>query len=320
MDPQVSVIVPVFNVGEFLDSTLNSVRRQILRHWELIVVNDGSTDGSLAVAQRHAAQDPRIRVVSQDRSGVSVARNLGLSLAGGDSVIFLDGDDLWLPGSLGALAEKQRQSGSPVVYGQQQHLHRDGSLRRIGSRCPNGDILLDDLKEDFVHIGATLIRRDFLLENRLRFTPHAIRSQDKEFVWKLLATSSVETVPEVVQIRRFRNGSATNSAWSWKADVHSIGCYERTYCYIDDRYPRRDKSQVLHLLKDRIGFLRFRALWKLLKEGNDDAVLHYLGDPAWSKSMRDIELENLNKVQRLEYRLLMQRRARVWRICRRFLN
>ncbi len=96
----VSVIVPIFNAERYLSRTLDSVLAQSYTDWECILVDDGSTDSSAAVAQRYADADPRFRCVSQPNGGVAKARNTGLDLAAGEFTAFLDSDDLWLPGKL----------------------------------------------------------------------------------------------------------------------------------------------------------------------------------------------------------------------------
>lgn len=93
--PRLSIIVPVYNTAVFLPRCLESVIGQTYRNIEIICVDDGSTDDSLAVLQQYAAQDSRIKVLHQENAGVSAARNAGLATATGELVTFVDGDD-WL--------------------------------------------------------------------------------------------------------------------------------------------------------------------------------------------------------------------------------
>lgn len=91
--PRISCIIPVCNGERFLGEALESVLGQTCRPFEIIVVDDGSTDGTAAVA---AAYDPRVRYVFQSNAGPAAARNRGLDLATGDLLAFLDADDVWL--------------------------------------------------------------------------------------------------------------------------------------------------------------------------------------------------------------------------------
>ncbi|HEX6102796.1 MAG TPA: glycosyltransferase [Alphaproteobacteria bacterium] len=110
MSPAVSVIMPVFNQEAWLGAAIDSVRAQRLTDWELLIVDDGSNDGSRAVMQRYAALDPdRIRLLSHpagERRGVAAARNLGIREARGRYVAFLDADDLFLREKLAAEVHK----------------------------------------------------------------------------------------------------------------------------------------------------------------------------------------------------------------------
>jgi glycosyltransferase involved in cell wall biosynthesis len=111
----VSVIVPVYNAAATIGETLMSARTQTYLNIEIIVVDDGSTDQSRAIAARHAAQDGRIRVVSQSNQGVAAARNLGIRLARGALVAPIDADDLWSPQKLEKQVEIFEREGENVT-------------------------------------------------------------------------------------------------------------------------------------------------------------------------------------------------------------
>ena len=91
--PLLTIIMPVYNVARYLDEAIASVTAQTITDWELIIVDDGSTDGSSEICDRHAVSDNRIRVIHQKNSGVSAARNAALEKARGSIVGFIDGDD-----------------------------------------------------------------------------------------------------------------------------------------------------------------------------------------------------------------------------------
>ena len=94
MAPILSVIVPVFNVEPYLGSCVNSILSQSFEDFELILVNDGSTDGSLLVCKEFELVDSRVKVVDKHNGGVSTARNAGLNKAQGEWICFVDSDDV----------------------------------------------------------------------------------------------------------------------------------------------------------------------------------------------------------------------------------
>ena len=92
--PTISVIVPVFNLENFIEECINSIKQQTLRSFEVLLINDGSTDNSLEIIRSNTTKDPQFRVYNQPNSGVSAARNLGLHHAQGEFISFIDGDDI----------------------------------------------------------------------------------------------------------------------------------------------------------------------------------------------------------------------------------
>lgn len=103
--PLFSVIVPVYNVKKYVGLTLNSISGQTFTNFEVLVIDDGSTDGSGELLDDIAAKDPRIRVFHQPNAGVSAARNLGLDEAKGEWIVFVDGDDALRKNALEVLAD-----------------------------------------------------------------------------------------------------------------------------------------------------------------------------------------------------------------------
>lgn len=113
-DERVSVVVPAYNAEATLDETLRSVRAQTHRNLEIAVVDDGSRDGTAAVAERHARVDPRVRVLRQANAGVAAARNLGVAETRGRLVAPVDADDLWAPRKIERQLEAMRRGGGRV--------------------------------------------------------------------------------------------------------------------------------------------------------------------------------------------------------------
>ena len=98
MHPVVTVIMPSHNSERFIEESIDSVINQTFEEWELIVIDDASTDGTLELLEEHRRKDERIRIVPQEKNqGPAHARNVGLSQARGDFVAFLDSDDVWHP-------------------------------------------------------------------------------------------------------------------------------------------------------------------------------------------------------------------------------
>ena len=100
---EISVVIPVYNKAEYLDSCFNSILKQDFDAFEVVVVNDGSTDGSGNICDKWAEQDKRLRIIHTENGGVTAARRKGVEAARGKYVVFADADDELLQGALQSL-------------------------------------------------------------------------------------------------------------------------------------------------------------------------------------------------------------------------
>ncbi len=112
--PTVSVVIPVYNVEEWLRETLDTVAAQTFQDWECVCVDDGSRDASADIVREYEQRDPRFRLVSQSNAGAAAARNHGLEEARGEFLIFVDSDDLIAPDMLQCCVERMRADGSDI--------------------------------------------------------------------------------------------------------------------------------------------------------------------------------------------------------------
>lgn len=160
--PQVSVVIPVYDVEAWLDACLDSVEAQTFGDFEAIVVNDGSTDGSEAVALRHAARDSRIRVVSTPNAGVARARERALAESRGRWIAFLDGDDLWEPDMLERLLAESRDYDIVCCDYKRICSAYEAPVRTVGREDLSGDGFLERMLSLSapVSLWARLYRRE----------------------------------------------------------------------------------------------------------------------------------------------------------------
>ena len=153
----ISVIVPIFNAGAYLAKCIESLIHQPYTALQIILVNDGSTDDSLAIAQQYAAQDSRIEVYTQTNQGQSVARNLGLQYAKGEYISFVDADD-YIDADFYTTLMQHIGELDCVQIG----------YRRVTAR---GKVLLEKLPKHFYQFTSPCMR----LYRRELFTKHDLR-------------------------------------------------------------------------------------------------------------------------------------------------
>lgn len=123
-----SIIIPVYNVSQYLSATLNNVLSQTFTDFELILVDDGSIDGSAEICDKYAQNDSRIIVIHQKNAGVSVARNIGVKKAQGEYIGFVDSDDLIEPNMFETLIDVLEKENADIV--QCRH-NRDPSIKNV---------------------------------------------------------------------------------------------------------------------------------------------------------------------------------------------
>lgn len=128
-DNLVSVIMPIYNAKSWLSRAVESVLQQDHRNLELVAIDDGSTDGSLAILEAFAHDDDRVRVLRQPvNAGVAAARNAGMAVAKGDYIAFLDADDWWHPAKLERQLASLRASGALICYTEYWRMAEDGQV------------------------------------------------------------------------------------------------------------------------------------------------------------------------------------------------
>lgn len=118
MSPRISIIIPVFNAENYLQDCLQSISNQSFDDFEILGINDGSTDHSLEVLNEFQKKEPRLKIFSQENSGVSVARNLGIVQATGDYFMFIDADDWLHPETVKIYFNTSEKEGSDIVISQ----------------------------------------------------------------------------------------------------------------------------------------------------------------------------------------------------------
>jgi len=157
--PQVSVIIPAYNRAGCLREAVDSVLAQEFRGFELIVVDDGSTDATPQLLREY---DGSIRVLRQENRGVSAARNAGIAASRGELIAFLDSDDIWLPGKLACQVDFFRQSPEILICQTEELWVKNGRRVNPGRRhCKRGGMIFEpSLALCLVSPSAVMLRRE----------------------------------------------------------------------------------------------------------------------------------------------------------------
>lgn len=166
--PTVSVIMPAYNAARFIEAAARSVMNQTVTDWELLVLDDCSQDDTCAIAQRLAAQDPRIRLVRNEANmGVARTRNRGFELCRGEYVALLDSDDIWHPEKLEAQLARLKKTGADLAYCSYAIVDADGRKIRADYTVPEQVDFRRMLKENV--IGCSTVILSERIVNKYRF-------------------------------------------------------------------------------------------------------------------------------------------------------
>jgi CDP-glycerol glycerophosphotransferase len=209
-DALLSVVVPVYQVEAYLAACLDSLLAVRYPHLEIVVVDDGSTDGSAAIAESYRARDDRIRVVRQENAGLGAARNTGIREATGDLVTFVDSDDTVTPNGYGKMIRRLGETGSDFAVGSLRRQVRGRYLERHWLRKLHAEERLastiDDAPDMLGNIWAVtkVFRRDFLERIGLEF-PVGVRYEDQVPITRAyLEARSFDVLTETVYLWRTR--------------------------------------------------------------------------------------------------------------------
>ena len=183
-----SVVIPCFNAAETITDTLASITRQTFSEWEVICVDDGSTDDTLAIVEALSALDPRVHVVRNPGKGPSDARNHGAShLARGKIVAFCDADDIWSPTKLAELAAAFADPGVDAVFGQVAFFRDTPEDATTVSTVPAGPLTIPTLMgENPVCTMSNIAIRQFMFVSTGGFDPRIVHNEDLEWLIRLV--------------------------------------------------------------------------------------------------------------------------------------
>jgi GT2 family glycosyltransferase len=214
----ISVIVPAYNAERTILETVESVQQQTFSDFELIVINDGSTDRTLELLK--TIKDPRLKIFSYENGGLPVARNRGIFHATGEFIAFLDADDLWANDKLEMqLTALQQHPEAGVAYSWTYFMVEQGGTLSFHACKPiffEGNVYASLLVGDFIYNGSnTLIRRQ-AIESVGEFDPLCAGCADWDYWLRLAARWSFVVVPKPQILYRQSSGTMSSKVEAMK--------------------------------------------------------------------------------------------------------
>ncbi|HEY6143548.1 MAG TPA: glycosyltransferase family 2 protein [Flavobacterium sp.] len=265
--PLFSIIIPVYNVEKYLNQCINSILNQDFNFFEIILVNDGSTDSSLQICMNYQNADRRVKVIDKKNGGASSARNEGIKKANGEYIIFVDSDDyIESPNLLSEIKKCIEKSNSDIIlYGGKNY-----NIKTDKTSLSRGNYNLDLIKKfHFINTIEYLIKSslfpgsawvfatkaEIINENKLFFKTNII-AEDIDWVTKIFKNSfKIDAVNDVFYVYR-KNQSDSVTGNAGVKGVKSI------LSIIEDWKPRleEEKSSLNLLLLHNLGYYFFTSL------------------------------------------------------------
>ncbi len=273
----ISIIVPIYNTEKYLHECLDSIINQSYTNFEVLLINDGSTDSSGMICQEYAERDSRFRYIEKENGGVSSARNLGLERSGGAYITFIDSDD-WIEFNyLEVLYTALKENDTDVAISTYKRFAQDGvfylrsyskendEFLNIGTRSRDSflEILpkLGELDHSFYSISSKLIKRKII--GNLLFDEQVSYAEDLNFFFHLyLEVESVVYVRDYTYIYRTHDASTSQNFNELKA-LHELEIFKRMFQQIEKmgiptfQYFRRLKNLVASRI---VGFPTSKAI------------------------------------------------------------
>lgn len=229
-NPDISVVIPVYNVGKYLRECLDSIILQTFPEWECICVDDGSTDSSLAILDEYAAKDSRFSVIRGEHSNAGHCRNVGLDIANGRYLLFLDSDDVFSPDLFEVLLSGAEKNNADIAACSSK-MFIDGSPVEpddLPEEVIWEETSFDSVKNPFMQLATMpwnkLFRTAFVRENGLRYLEQ-VSTNDFTFCALAIALSSKSVVTDLrlVMYRQHASSIQAHKSKNPENYLHAVG-------------------------------------------------------------------------------------------------
>ena len=272
-----SIIIPIYNVEPYIGRCIESILSQITESVdsvEVIMVNDGTQDGSMDIVKLQISGSPFVTVINQENKGLSCARNAGLDLAKGKYVWFVDSDDWLLPEAVSRVIDVVRRCDGVDMIATRLLHHDEATGRESAENFPSMSartgreyMFAGNLK------GASqryILRRQFLLDNNLRFLP-GVYHEDGDFGIRMTyLAQSCYVLPDPVYVYRLRKTGSIMSSRKQKMNTDLVAIYQGLVKFADLHVSREDywpfRAQAITCLWDTILFSRQQIFTPEFKE------------------------------------------------------
>lgn len=271
----ISIIMPLYNNENYILETINSVINQSYVDWELIIINDASTDNSKCVVQNFLKKkkDTRITFIDlKENKGVSFARNLGIKKSKGTYISFLDSDDLWDKNFLKLTYNTIINNKKDFVYARFAYLYNNNFIKNNTAPLSNGFLnqFIHVLKNRYelllpFHIGSILVKKELLLQYNIFFNENQSFFEDGLFLTKILCVTNSISIDSVLMYYRQHSESAMHKNFNFKSYLQELIFWDQLL-----EFAQKHNSKILSKINHVIIYRTYRIIWILIKNNYID--------------------------------------------------
>lgn len=311
--PLVSIIIPVYNSSKFILATLASLENQSYNNYEIILINDGSTDNSLNILENYKKKHHNVILYNQKNRGVSVARNKGIELSNGEFITFLDSDDMYSPNYLEKLLRRQKEENADLVYCGYNIIRNLDKLTVVPCLFKEGNILNFYLQRNgYFHFSGMLIRKNILLEKQIYFEVGRSISEDLLFTVQLLNNANCYCVKEHLFNYIQRPDSVMSSSWSKNKWLSDIKGREKILLYLKNNYDKHNKKEVLQLASEFIFQREIAYMIDCIKKWKYKEINNYLVKTNFIKKEQLFQNGKLNNKDKKKFAIIKKKNYFIW--------
>jgi glycosyltransferase involved in cell wall biosynthesis len=274
LEPLVSIIIPIYNAEKYLEESLGSVLNQTYGYLEILCVNDGSTDGSVALLEKFQQTDGRIRILSQKNQGAGVARNLGMDEAKGEFIYFFDADDLLHKKAIETLVKAAIKQDTDIVLFGYYRFNEDKKSRvdfsaktlkvRLGKVISPRDIADRLYQADHGMPWNKLYKAEFLRKTGVKF--QALKNTNDEFFSRITTVEADRILFLNKTFVGYRVGNA--GSLQGKANRHILDCTAALEAIREELVNRGYYEMYSDTFKKLAGYV---VMLKLISSCNSDS-------------------------------------------------
>lgn len=308
MKDKISVVLPVYNCEKYIDRCIDSIINQTYKNFEIILVNDGSTDNSLNLLKKYKKKDKRIILIDKKNEGVSVARNIAIDRSSGDYITFVDADDYLEKDALETMINLIKKEKVDILRTTYYKIKNDSI--KFEKIIYNGKIKLTPLNKEKIiesilnqslhcYLWILLIKRDVIIKNNIFFEKELYVHQDIDYYLSLIINSKTIYFSDKLTYYYVYNESGSKNLENARRNI--ISNINLSYILVEKL--GYNYYNLINILSLNLIFMYFSPLYKNNKEEFKQIYNMLLNDNRFNKIVKNLDKNKAYKSMSPRYRI-----------------